>query len=190
MSLSFTFPVGSGELTVTAENPRDLVSQFEAIKGDGGDLISSIKVGVGKSTTVPPTVQAVSGNLADGPKASSPGESATPADPWSDDAASTTQTASPSDPWADEDPTSYAPANQTSQSGASANASVTSTTDKFGRKYTFGLPEAPPCACGVPAAKMNAKAKATNKPYAKWLCAKAAGTDWKNKCDFDDFLSS
>lgn len=46
---------------------------------------------------------------------------------------------------------------------------VRSETDKFGRTFSYQVPGAPSCAHG-PTVKMDAKAKASGKPYTKWIC--------------------
>lgn len=60
-------------------------------------------------------------------------------------------------------------------------------TDNFGNVYTMGLPEAPECLCGDPAAKVRAKAR-SGKMYNAWRCAKGVGDDWKSKCTYSEFV--
>jgi hypothetical protein len=68
-----------------------------------------------------------------------------------------------------------------------AQPSVT-TTDTYGREWTIGHRDAPACECGEPAAMMRARAKESNNIYTKWRCAKAAGSDYRKKCDLDEFV--
>jgi hypothetical protein len=63
------------------------------------------------------------------------------------------------------------------------------TSDKFGREFTTGLPEAPDCECGQPAARMKAKGRDSGKWYTKWVCAKAVGSDYRDKCGYSEFMS-
>jgi hypothetical protein len=93
------------------------------------------------------------------------------ADPWGSGNGGGTQTQQRSAP---------------AQPQASGGGGITVTKDKFGGEYTLGLPEAPGCDCGEPAARLKTKSKA-GKFYTVWRCAKAAGSDWRDKCAFSEF---
>jgi hypothetical protein len=132
-----------------------------------------------------------------------------PADPWATDdnpdkdwpgEASTarealtgtkkTQSKRSGDPWGsndtDDDPE---PPKRPTRSRAEADEDdgPVTTRDKFKREFTVGLPDAPDCDCGEPAARVKAKSK-VGKWYTTFKCAKSApGGDWRSKCDFSEF---
>ncbi len=61
-------------------------------------------------------------------------------------------------------------------------------TDRFGRRFMTGLPNAPECNCGAPAAKMSATSRA-GKAFSAWRCADdAPGGDYTRKCEFSELL--
>lgn len=59
-------------------------------------------------------------------------------------------------------------------------------TDDRGKQWTFNAAGSPPCQCGNPAALVNGKTN--GKTWSQWRCAKAYGDDWKNKCDFSQWV--
>jgi hypothetical protein len=86
------------------------------------------------------------------------------------------------DPWSDG-------GTSTGDSGGSASASRSEpsgvVTDDRGKQWTFNATGAPACQCGNPAALVNGKTN--GKPWSQWRCAKSYD-DWKNKCDFSQWL--
>jgi hypothetical protein len=55
-----------------------------------------------------------------------------------------------------------------------------------GKTWTLNAPGAPKCQCGEPAAIQEGTGK--KGPWQRWACARAAGDDWKSKCDYSVFL--
>lgn len=61
------------------------------------------------------------------------------------------------------------------------------TESKIGGKAAFFVyddSDAPECNCGEPAVFKIAVSKANN-PYGRFVCAKSAGEDWQDKCDWE-----
>jgi hypothetical protein len=101
-----------------------------------------------------------------------------------------TQSRRQSDPWGapiEDDEPEERPRQRRSAPRDDDEGGVTVTKDKFNREWTIGLEDAPDCACGIPAARMKAKAQKTGKWYTQWRCSKAAGSDYKNKCSYSEF---
>jgi hypothetical protein len=63
------------------------------------------------------------------------------------------------------------------------------TYDNFRNQYLINSPNAPQCSCGDGsiAALVTRKSKKDGKSYKVYNCAKGAGDDWKNKCDYWKF---
>jgi hypothetical protein len=59
-------------------------------------------------------------------------------------------------------------------------------TDDRGKQWTFNAAGSPSCQCGNPAALV--KGKTNGKTWEQWRCAKSYGDDWKNKCDFSQWV--
>jgi hypothetical protein len=131
-----------------------------------------------------------------------------PADPWAGDRsdypgeatvarrALTGTGPSDGDPWGEDtasDPNGRERPAQGRAQGAERPArgrgGTETTSDKFGREFTTGLPEAPDCECGQSAARMKAKGRDSGKWYTKWVCAKAVGSDYRDKCGYSEFVS-
>jgi hypothetical protein len=126
------------------------------------------------------------------------------ADPWAKDrddypgeasvareavtGSSKTQSRRQSDPWGapiEDDEQEERPRQR--RQAPPSDEGVTVTKDKFDREWTIGLEDAPECDCGIPAARMKAKAQKTGKWYTQWRCSKSAGSDYKNKCSYSEF---
>lgn len=103
------------------------------------------------------------------------------------------------DPWSDEEveePVRRRSAGRTEPSRAKphpastpqSTANVHTAEDRFGNKWTTGLPEAPNCdGHDEPAARFKGRSKSGNE-YTVFKCARGApGGDWRSKCDFSEF---
>lgn len=93
------------------------------------------------------------------------------------------------DPWAsDADPTSASTRPSRSGSGTTASSdSGTKTVKTKNGVQTWRFPsDAPECDCGQPAGLVSA-ASAEGKRYKAFRCAKRAGDDWRNACEFNDW---
>jgi hypothetical protein len=53
--------------------------------------------------------------------------------------------------------------------------------------WTLSPPNGPYCLCGVPAAFVTGK-KSDGGTFSAYRCAKGAGNDWKNKCQFNQWI--
>lgn len=96
---------------------------------------------------------------------------------------------SPPDPWAAAGTQSaYVQSAPTSQGNTSTSNRVTKQTKNGDMVFELRLNNAPECNCGDPAARLTAPKKAGG-TYSKWVCAKDAGSDWKQKCDFSEWGS-
>jgi hypothetical protein len=196
----------------------DIVDAFEQMGGKKDWLINSARAAVAASLNGEPVrvlVRSLGGEVISDTEApqtsnSSPasngqsnGQNAPIAKRWEEPAA-TTQTALRSDPWAadrNDYPGEASIARQaltrsgrpgddpwnTAGAPASSNG-ITITRDKFGGEWATGVPGAPDCNCGQPAARLKTKSKA-GKLYSVWRCAKAAGDEWPSKCSFSEFPS-
>lgn len=157
---------------IECETLDELLTQYEKAGGNPRKLLpqirQAVKDGEAEGTTRARVADATPEKPA--PKAD---------DPWGDDEPA--QEPPEDDPWADESEPSR-PAQRRTEA-----ASPSTTTDRFGRVWTLGLPEAPNCHCGIPAARLKAKSKSSGNKYTVWKCAKAQGQDWRDKCDFSEF---
>lgn len=86
---------------------------------------------------------------------------------------------SPPDPWAGNN---SATATST-PTPSSQPQTITKETPNGPIVYQFGLSGAPNCLCGNPAAKVRGNKKAGG-TYTAFKCAKTAGDNWQDKCDF------
>lgn len=95
------------------------------------------------------------------------------------------------DPWSDGDTTTSGNAANASASrsgpseGNSARPASGVVTDDRGKQWTFSAAGSPACQCGNPAALVNGKTN--GKSWSQWRCAKAYD-DWRNKCDFAQWV--
>lgn len=91
------------------------------------------------------------------------------------------------DPW--DEPAGDAPPSRpatTQARSAPAARTVTVTTAKGKQQWTLGANDAPDCLCSEPAAYVVG---ATNgKTWKRYACAKGSGDDWRNKCDFSEWV--
>lgn len=191
-----TIELGNGSFSAIDDDLTALQTLFSRMGGEGSlvDLVKQNVGDLGKAATLSVQTQtSTTGNRATAQNQTASKSHASPVnDPWDDDV-SGTQTARPSDegdPWATDDPTETpAGAGGSRRSGGNAAdaSGLVKTKDDFGRTWTVGLPDAPICDCGEPAAKCNGRAQRTNKPYTVWKCAKATGSDWQDKCEFSEF---
>jgi hypothetical protein len=53
--------------------------------------------------------------------------------------------------------------------------------------WTFHAPNAPTCHCDIVAAHVEGKKRDSDKTWKAWRCAKGAGDNWKDKCDFSEW---
>jgi hypothetical protein len=192
---------------------KDLISLFQRMGGDEKWLVNAARAAVARSLHGEAignlTRAGVHGTVIDEEEIppsrnSSSGRKADTADPWSSDrndypgeasvarGALTGSGPADGDPWGqgtqDEPHERQRPAAGREQSRESGARRTKTTTDKFGREFTMGLPEAPDCDCGIAAARMKAKGRDSGKWYSKWVCSKAVGSDYRDKCDFSEFM--
>jgi hypothetical protein len=176
MSFGVTVNIAPGVgLTLGGETLDAVLEQWQKAGGDPKFLLRQCRA----------TVQAAEANakVPTSSAVSAPSESASVSaneDPWADDGGESTDG---EDPWADD---SYA-APGSSQRPAQNAADPKTTIDKFKRQWTVGLPDAPNCGCGIPAARVRGKSQSTGKPYTMWKCAKAPTEQWSSKCNFSEF---
>jgi len=91
------------------------------------------------------------------------------------------------DPW-DDAPDDVPPASSPATQARSAPRAqtITVTTAKGRQQWTLGADRAPDCLCGEAAAYVVG---ATNgKTWKRWACSKGSGDDWRNKCDFSEWV--
>lgn len=113
-----------------------------------------------------------------------------PADPWASGGdAQPDSEPTDGDPWGEDNPPAPRGRQRSTQgrSGGNSGGRPHVEKDRFDREWTTGLPDAPDCNCGEPAARCKAKSQA-GKWYTTWKCAKGApGGDWQSKCEFSEF---
>lgn len=196
MTYTINVKLGGVQFGIIEETYEDALAEFAALGGNA-DLLGKMIPDAFESVLEGPTEPARSARPA-------PTRSSKPASedadwnsdgPWSGSEGS----AKPerTDPWDDEPVADSKPAR--TRSGPSrgnsrpaqteeAAGEVQNKVDKFGRTWTLGLPDAPNCHCGVPAARMKGKGRDSGKSYTKFKCAKGAPDgDWRDKCDYDEF---
>ena len=85
-------------------------------------------------------------------------------------------------------PAPVAPPLATQQPQAAQTGTITINAPSGPQTWTLDAPNAPSCNC-IPAARAAYVKGTTSKgrPYAAWRCAKAAGSNWKAKCDFNEW---
>lgn len=88
------------------------------------------------------------------------------------------------DPWGDGDTGTNGSAESAPASRSEPSRGVV--TDERGKQWTFNAAGSPSCQCGNPAALV--KGKTNGKTWEQWRCAKSYGDDWKNKCDFSQWV--
>lgn len=180
MTLRFTIP-NSG-ITLEAEQQQDLITQYAGLGGDRDFAISHIKRAVTAFEHGPGIATA---------QASLGGEviSDEPHDPDAD-------TVVVDDPWASH------PSERTTQPAKPAGRPASTQhkgdpaqylgEDRWGNKF-YRDPNAPDCLCGVQAIRKAAVGK-TGKPYSAHVCfdagPKDAGSDYRNKCDYHEFINT
>lgn len=195
-------------LRLRHESFADLTAEFAKMGGDPDWLVNSVKSAVASSLhgeAVRVAVRSLGGSvISDEPAfVPEPAEEIAPPpsapasdDPWGaptqGESASAPQ--SQGDPWGggNSQPAQSAPQQPTQNAAApaqSSGSSIEMSTDKFGREWTTGLPDAPTCGCGDKAVRMKAKSKNGGKWYTKWKCAKGNTSDYRNKCAYDEFTS-
>lgn len=183
MSFGLTVQIGDGAaFSVETDHLPELLEQYKKMGGSDSWLLGEVKRAVADAESLPVSVA-----LATETRTAEPEQAvAAPAsDPWADE---TPLPDEPSeDPWADPTPTDRGSSGAPAQSQPASADAVSTVTDKFGRQWTMGLPEAPTCDCGVPAARLRAKAKGSGKTYVVWKCAKAQGSEWRDKCEYSVF---
>jgi hypothetical protein len=205
-TLSYTLADGAA-LDVEADSWDELLEQYAKMGGRNAWLLDQIKSVVADVESNGGAAQATS-ILGGAVIAQEEAASSAPSTPDArsaepETAASGTPTALPSsDPWAASAPEEDAQwpgeasvareaitkPQAAAAPTASSSAGLSKTTDKFGREFTMGLPDAPSCLCGLPAARMKAKSQ-KGKWYTQWKCSKANGENWRQKCDFSEFAS-
>jgi hypothetical protein len=179
MTYSLEFDLGGTRFAITHPDLNDLLEEYGRMGGDAASLRVQIKGAVNGTEHAPATQEparpAETKSSAwddDGPwKSSEPSGARSRKDPWDDAPVGDRPSGARS-----------APSRATQPDG-----DVEQATDKFGRVWTTGLPDAPVCECGLPAARMKGKSQA-GKPYTVFKCAKGApGGDWRSKCEFSEF---
>jgi hypothetical protein len=187
MSFSVEVDLGGIKFTATEDTVEALLAQYEQMKGDSGWLLRKVQ----ETIPLAEAGQAV-GAASNHPDLDAAEDAQGGIDAWAQDgpwnAAGSTQSAQKVDPWdntpvSDNKPAQTRSAPQRQSSGQRASVE----TDRFGREFTLGLPDAPACNCGDPAARVKGKSR-QGKPYTMWKCAKEAPDgDWRSKCDFAEF---
>jgi hypothetical protein len=180
MTVSISWKLNNSlDVTITEQTMPDALKTFARFGGDGGWLTEQIK--------------AVTPILQEDPAAPVINEQ-TPAQVSGDDDWLPSDVKVEDDPWG-ADPAEEDPFSEPSQSSAKPSPAAASTSaphvtlDKFGREFTIGLPNAPSCTGhSEPAVKMKAKKKDGSGTYSKWLCARSAGSQYKSKCDFSEWI--
>ena len=196
--MSLTFPIGEGRtLTVEGDNPDQLYSLIDRLGGASDEIKTLVSDALENPHVFAPEV--LSAELATQTlEPASTESSASPSDPW-DDGGLPDEPAD-DDPWSEPStPTTASKSSQTGRSPSSSTSSADASSsdsyvvhDRFGRKFQHGLPEAPKCDHGLPAAKMTAKKRSGKGNYSKWVCPKVKSKDdnsWKDKCEFEDWAS-
>jgi len=194
MSYSLKFNVDGIGFTVTADTVDELKEEYSQLGGDPKWFVTRMQEVVPEYQTgkfaFAATVAAAAEAVQDVP---APSRSAWDDDgPWS--GRNDAEDQARKDPWddapVDEKPAARrsAPSRGTSRADHEPGRNEPyAKTDKFDRRWTMNLPDAPMCACGEPAARMQAISQA-GKRYTKYRCAKGAPDgDWQDKCDFDEF---
>lgn len=189
MAYAIKFDLGGIEFNIDAPTMDDLMEDYSSAGGDPKWFLAQVQ------DRLPMIEQGVAANYAT--PASSASRSVAPADEnWAvettDEKPSKPQQ---TDPWDDAPVEDAKPARKRTApsrpaakaAGSDAELSALTETDRFGRQWTTGLPDAPDCDCGEPAARLKAKSQA-GKPYTVFKCAKGApGGDWREKCEYSEF---
>lgn len=198
MTYSLRFVVGGFDFTVAENTIDDLLEQYGQMGGDPKWLLTQVQsivpdleisVDLHNSRRDEANAEADSEAKAEADSASS---SAWDNDgPWSRRKPSGDKERR--DPW-DDAPVDEKPAVRRTAPSRGNSEDTYTKTDSFGRQWTLGLPDAPTCDCGEPAARMKGKAgpqsRNPGKPYTVFKCAKGAPDgDWRSKCDFSEFPS-
>jgi len=204
---SLTIDLGQGaNLTVQEETVEALLEGYEHMKGDGRwltsrimDVVQAIEAGTHDAGVNVIHVHVPEAAPRDDSRQDSAGGQ--PEDrwaqdgPWSKGGSGSRQEGRGDEPktypW---DGTPVEDKGSQRRSGPSRGTSgddthgVTTQTDKFDRRWTMGLPEAPLCYCGDPAARVQGRGQQSGKPYTQYRCAKGAPNgDYRNKCEFSEF---
>lgn len=201
--ISLSFPISDDRrVTLSAENPRELTDLVTKLGGDGKEVADQVKLALSDPTQFVVVPRALVSEIqgtdsASGATTTTTSAGDSPSDPWADEPTEPDD----DDPWAE--PAASPTKARTTSSPSSAKPSAASTssqssdeinyvnTDRFGRKFHHGLPEAPQCDHGEPAAKMTAKKKSGKGNYSKWVCDKVnnKADEWRDKCDFEDWAN-
>jgi hypothetical protein len=188
------FPVGGLTFGASADSVEELLEHFGKMGGDSKWLLKEVmSVAPGLDSASAPVNVTTRSAEPDLDAAENLGKDE--ADAWSQNGpwgggSQTDSKPQKRDPWTQEPVEDSRPAQRRSapsratSDGGSQGAEVI--VDRFGREFALGLPEAPNCDHGEPAARMKAKSQA-GKRYTQWVCAKAAGDDYKQKCDFKEW---
>ena len=104
------------------------------------------------------------------------------------DSARTAPSESQSDPWDDTWPSTSGvelPAVPAVSAPRRAETIIVNS-PKGRQRWTLYADNAPECGCGEPAAYVEG---ATNgKSWKRWACSKGSGDEWRNKCDFSEWI--
>lgn len=200
MSFELNYELTAGSrLTISAQNLKDLVGLYTSLGGDSAFLQQQVKSIVAANEmgfAVVNTIRELGGVIENGElvrndPGQDPGDAAQaadtgPADPWAGDSGDEDLWGTPAQSRAPKG----SPARthrRADPSPSSPHPNITTSTDRFDRQWTLGLPEAPDCHCGDPAARVKGKSQA-GKPYTAYKCAKGAPDgNWQDKCDFSEF---
>jgi hypothetical protein len=191
MTFSVEVDLGGIKFSATEDTVEALLKQYEQMKGDSGWLLRKVQETIPLAEAGQATMVVTHHPDLDAAENTQGGIDAWAQDgPWN--ATGSTQSAQKVDPWdntpvADNRPSQTRSAPQRQSAQPSGGSGAQTETDRFGREWTTGLPDAPACKHGDPAARLKAKSQ-KGKPYTVWACAKGAPSgDYRNKCDFWEY---
>lgn len=215
-----TLDLGGLKVTASGDTIDEMMNHFKQMGGDPDLLAAALKdeapnwqphpqnvfVAGGELDRREPDLDAAEAVVRNRMSDAEPAPDVEPADPWRRGSTRSPQSDSADsdqvDPWSGK-PTSQKAAAATTgsrrgTSGPPASddaAGVWTKKDKWDNAWTFGLPEAPNCFCGDPAARKKGvsgpNSRKPGTPYTVYQCAKAGPDgDWRDKCDFSEFPSN
>jgi len=174
------------QISFTFDNPADAARVLEFL--NDGDWPSA---DAGR-----PTRSGANASRGRGAGGGSASVSADEPAPWEDDEPRGSQRSAAAyedDPWADDPAPASKPSRARSGPSKAKSADAELRTKDVNapggfQRWELGYADAPECECGDPAAKVSGwkgKDSDRGKPsWVAWRCAKGAGKNWKDKCDF------
>lgn len=183
------------KFNLTADTVDELLTEYEQVKGNGSWLTEQIMSmipateqgeGVGAlSEALVGTVQAELASPSEDVPADEPETASERVDPWSGEKVRET----PRNRSASRSAPSRATSRHPASTPASTNSPVEVLQDRWGGKWTIGLPEAPNCDHGQPAALKDWTSRSGKRTKA-YKCANGApGGDFNDQCEFFDYVN-